>query len=340
MNRLPLLILSLLLLSCNPTPPQSTPTTEILLVRTDHRYPDDLPEDFSKTIQEIVNFQPEVFFSESLHPNDKIGISNFYKFRNKLISYLLSKNNIQLCYIDEEINVFRKKLSLSPEDIPTRAKLLRALWMNYDIGNSRYEAHKLSRLLQSIPRGEDRDSMTSYISREIISMDTVKKYLLNKPQGEYAKIAFPAAMKLNLESFYPMDNHDDALAFQKNWTLAADGYQNEEWKKIMEEYNSYFKKAKQKGEYVKALNTEYTDRMDSLVYAVPKKYSKNKKAAILYEKYWEYRNQKMVENIIRKIEADKISKAAVIVGASHGRLMKQYLEERGYKILDIHQEKI
>ncbi|BDD02924.1 hypothetical protein [Aureibacter tunicatorum] len=308
---------------------------EILLIRSAHDYSDCLNEDYDEAINEIVKFQPDIFFSETVSPDNLYGAVIDRGFAKQEIAYLLSVNNLNTRFVDKEIKKWEAQLLKAPNNLYYRAQLMRALYIKRDM-NYEYQKYIFDETEKTLSESEIQQYYKK-INTEVASVDSLKKYCDYRQKSEYHLIAFPAAKKLKLNGFGHMDNQDDRLLFHKYWDQSIDKYMSneEEVINIFTVLNEEETKYRQQGNYLKVLNTNSFDTVDYFNYYLPLKYSKNQEAAKMYEYFWDQRNLKMAENVDYEMQEGNHQRGAIIVGASHGRLMKRYLEAKGYKIINI-----
>ncbi len=298
--------------------------TEILFISASHYYPEEVSDtEFQEAIKEIVDFEPELFFAESLPTHDTLGM----KEGSEMILRIHAKLNAGIPTIPHQL--IARQLQHDPNNLKLRSQLVISYIQQYDHVNSDYQAYQLFKQLDSLTL-QKRQAIESYISTNFMSVDTLRKYCRVGKRNEYNKIAFPVMDQLAISTFDHMDNQANAQKFDQAWKDCKDGYYHLVNTAIGNLKDLFEEECAKQNSKIKYENSDFFDLGDYFTYAVPKKYSQNKEAAQKYEQYWDIRNQNMVANIDSVLQQKTVSKAAIIVGAAHARLMKQYLREKGY----------
>ncbi len=299
---------------------QDIPCKELLFIRTAHHYPEDYKEELEQAQAEIIKFEPDIFITEYIAPDDMQSLkafeSNALIFPNRFKS---DKQEIPEAD-DPQSNSLIQKL-----------KQIRKLAQQHDQANYEYLGYLFYKELKLAPP-KVKEAILEIMRENFLPEDSLQKYIRSGRSNEYQLIAFPAADALGFDKVYAMDDQSDSEAFHQNWGACADGYENQATAVFSAGIDSLEALSVEKQQMLQCLNTEAIDQIDEFVYEIPLKYSKNHKAAVIYEHYWEKRNQKMVENTLEILRETKAEKAVLIVGASHGRHMEALLKEAGIKV--------
>ncbi len=309
-----------------PAKAQEIACEELLLIRSAHYYPESCDDELTKAREAIKNFAPDIFITEYLDGQDSIGLAAFES--NALIFYtrFVEAKDAPPSLKDSE-----------GEGLIEKLKEIKLLAEAKDQSNYEYQGHLFMKRLEAAPE-QTRSQVIQLMEQHFTPLDTLRKYIRYDRRNEYQLIAFPTASALGMEKLYSMDDQRDSAAFHENWQACADGYENEAAQVFSMTIDSLEKSSQESGTFLQGLNHPSIDLIDHYVYAIPMHFSENAEAAKAYAHYWDLRNQHMVENTMRILQESKAKKAALIVGASHGRLMEKYLREKGVNVLRLYQE--
>lgn len=341
-----LLIFFGLLFSCKsvkePSGTTPTPPPTILLIGTSHDLREIPPKTIEEVKNEIIQFQPEVLFVEIPPPDDKYANELVFNYSRSfpLFQHLLSKKNIHIRMADSVIAKTQKLLLADPDNPMYLGSLLHAYLLKFDVANTLYQSYLLfSEYLQN-------DSVMAALDSTLFSTDTLDQYqiiITGKEKDELSQLVFPAAKALSLQEIYGFDNRDDEYAYNKAGRNNDKELRNYVIKKYGVSKNEAIKnkldtllgvkeqKIQDSGRLFELLNAEayedsreqeYTRRIE----LTPTESSHN------FLKYWQLRNEKMINNVMAVLEETKAKRGVIIVGASHTWILQDILEARNINV--------
>ena len=319
---------------------------EILLIGTSHNYELNVTNDFDYVKEAVRNFKPDIFCTEYLSKDNESQsvIETYYGERmTQRRDLLLAKKPIEEKDIPEIIKKSYKTLKANPDSKQARVDLAHALYLNEDLGNAHYQIYQLMKADLS---KEESD----YLSNTFDVKDSLIKYTCRK-NNEYTNLVFPLADELNIQKLYGFDcqrfdplwniawEKSDSLYTAFEDKLKADTNDLNSKKSLktidafMKEYYASQKRlraAYQEGTQIHFFNTkefddlaEWGDFLREDIYQLegfPLEAYQEKR------KYWQQRNEQMVQNTLKAIKQSKAKKVVVFVGASHRRLLAQMFE--------------
>lgn len=319
------------------------PSPTILLVATAHDLRETAPKVIEEVKEEIIQFQPEVFFVELPPADDKYANEVVFKYSQNfdLFHHLLNKKNIHIRMADSVIAEYQQQLKDDPDNPEYLGNLLHAYLLKFDIANALYQSYLLFSQYQS------NDSAMAILDSTLFSTDTLDQYQLiitGNEKDEFSQIVFPTAQALGLDLMYGFDNRDDEYAYNhalrnndqelKKYVMDSLGIQEDEAikNKLEELLGTNKRRLKDHSQLFTFLNSETYDQYREIEYTqrlalTPSESSEN------YLKYWKLRNQKMSNNVIQVMQKTKANKAVILVGAGHAWILSHILKDKGYQVI-------
>lgn len=192
--------------------------------------------------------------------------------------------------------------------------------------------------MQKTPDAELDKYVSNLLSPE---SDVAGRSMKRLKTSEYALIAFPMMMEMQIGELHPMDCQDydlnwsaSALAFYNKFEIfrkdSTASYSNE-LKTAMAKRDQGFKKyaivEKESKNVTEWLNTEEASAITSSGdFYFPEMYGMNKfpqEEMLSQIHWWLKRNRGMCENVVNRARSLRAEKVIVIVGANHRKYMQQ-----------------
>ncbi len=306
--------------------------------------------DFDKVFSQVLDFKPQLIFTEYANPQFEKKVTNYWNkdfmiLTQKRMAKTKAYKNVEL-----EIKSLEQKVKSKPFDIELRARLMHAYWYNWDRGNGNFQGYYLLKLLAS-KKGTKQD--TAFINQWFGNIDSLVAWrIIRGEQNEYSRICFPLAEKLKIDYLDGMDSQLHDSLWSVYWEASDKAF--DDWKasvckdsstmdceKYLSMRTAYLKRRadneKQAEKYDLSTIHQYfaSDGYDSTCYWGDFKtklyYSLVGYPTGLFEKkyeQWYQRNLDMCSNIVAGMKQQNKSRSFVIVGASHGYLMKDLLANK------------
>jgi hypothetical protein len=324
---------------------------KIFLLPTSHSWDSlNLRYDFDTLFAQVLSFKPELIFTEYASPAFEKKVTNYWdknailKIQQSMVKTKTYKN------VENDIVDLQKKIKLQPNNIQLRTQLVHAYWYNFDRGNANYQGYYLFKLLAQ-KKGSKQDTIE--INKLLGNIDSLIQWrIIRGPRNEYSRICFPLAEQLNINYLDGMDSQLHDSLWSVYWEKADNEFDawkatvckdssTADCKKYMDVRAAYLKHIDE----ANATFDTYTPftihkafscaAYDSICYwgdFKSKTYYvlKNYPAKTFQLKYnqWYLRNLDMCTNIIEGMKKQHKTRSFVIVGASHGGLMKDLLKNK------------
>ncbi|MET3128140.1 hypothetical protein ABID42_003259 [Arcicella rosea] len=319
---------------------------EILLIGTSHNYELNVTNDFDYVKDAVRNFKPDIFCTEYLSKENEPQsvIEAYYGERmTQRRDLLLAKKQVEEKDIAEIIKRSYKTLKTKPDSQQARMDLAHALYLSEDLGNAHFQIYQLMKA----DLGKEENE---YLSKVFDVKDSLIRYTCRK-NNEYTNLVFPLAVEMNIQKLYGFDcqrydalwnlasDKSDSLytAFEEKLRSDTNDLNNKKSLKtidtFMKEYLASQKRlraAYREGTQIHFFNTkefddlaEWGDFLREDIYQLegfPLEAYQEKR------KYWQLRNEQMVQNTLKIAKQNKAKKIVVFVGASHRRLLSQMFE--------------
>lgn len=322
---------------------EARPSPTILLVATAHDLREVAPAVIDEVKEEIIEFQPEVFFVELPPADDKYANEVVFKYSQNfdLFHHLLNKKNIHVRMADSVVTKYQQLLQDDPDNPEYLGNLLHAYLLKFDIANALYQSYLL------FSQYQHHDSVMAVLDRTLFVTDTLDQYQLiitGKEKDEFSQIVFPTAQALRLDQMYGFDNRDDEYAYNralrnsdqelKKYVMDSLGITEDDSikNKLEELLGTNKRRLRDQSQLFTFLNSQTYDLYREMEYTqrlalTPSESSEN------YLRYWKLRNQKMSNNVIQVMQKTKADKAVILVGAGHGWILQHILEDKGYEVV-------
>jgi hypothetical protein len=323
----------------------------VFLLPTSHSW-DSLNKnyDFDNVFSQVLAFKPELIFTEYASPTFEKKVTYYWD----KASILKIQNNMEktktYVNVEADITLLQQKIKKSPDNITLRAELIHAYWYNFDRGNGNYQGYYLLKLLNQ-KKGTKQDTLI--INKLFGNLDSLVVWrIIRGPRNEYSRICFPLAEKLNISYLDGMDSQLHDSLWSVYWEKSDTEF--DMWKK------SVCKDSLSKNclDYLK-IRTFYLKQRDSATaifdtyneFTIHKAFASEaynkicywgdfkskdyynlkdypKKLFELKYQQWYLRNLDMCNTIVSEMKKQKKGRSFVIVGASHGGLMKEILKNK------------
>ncbi len=306
--------------------------------------------DFDKVFKQVLDFKPELIFTEYANPQFEKQVTTYWNKDFMIQTQGNMAKTKRYENVEVDIKQLEQKVKLKPNDIQFRANLMHAYWYNWDRGNGNFQGYYLLKLLAAKKATKNDTILINQLFGNIDSL--VAWRIIRGPLNEYSRICFPLAEKLGISYLDGMDSQLHDSLWSVYWEQSDKAF--DEWKasvckdstdsnckKYMTVRTEYLKrkadndKEKEKYDYASIHQLFASSAYDSTCYwgdfktklyyslaAYPKQLFEKK-----YEQ-WYKRNLDMCTNIADGMKKKGKSKSFVIVGASHGYLMKDLLANK------------
>jgi hypothetical protein len=324
---------------------------KVFLLPTSHSWDSlDLNYDFDKVFKQVLDFKPELIFTEYANPQFEKQVTTYWNKEFMIQTQASIAKTKRYVNVEADIKSLEQKVKLKPNDIQLRANLMHAYWYNWDRGNGNYQGYYLLKLL-AVKKATKSD--TVLINQLFGNIDSLVTWgIVRRPLNEYTRICFPLAEKLGINYLDGMDSQLHDSLWSVYWEESDKAF--DEWKanvckdstdsnckKYMAVRSEYLKrkayndKEKDKYDYTTIHQLFASVAYDSTCYWGDFKtklyYNLEGYPKQLFEKkygQWYLRNLDMCTNIVEGMKKQNKSRSFVIVGASHGYLMKDLLANK------------
>ncbi|GAB3506902.1 hypothetical protein GCM10027341_40710 [Spirosoma knui] len=287
---------------------------EILLIGAAHNYGKTPVEHFDYPLNKALAFRPDAVFGEDLSPEDYDALTDYWNKAavEKRLAYIKQHTYADPNQPDLFIQQTYERLRAQPALHRERMKLARALYLNHDFGNARYQLYRLD---LARPQFTNDDDVTY---RSVLGEPDS---LYRSRSSEYHNIFFPLLDKLHQDRILPMDNQQYDLPWQAAWDSVATKTERavaaekdttsanyQVWKSFLDWQTSFFKREnqmQQAGQITRNSNTDlYSARVDSINFGGDLLLKQLKgfpaQEAAQMRHYWQLRNDAMCRNIVNR----------------------------------------
>ncbi len=309
---------------------------EILLVGVSHAYSDRNPQRFQAVFQEVFAFQPQQIATEFISPNDKnLALHLGGKKLRKRAEEISQKSGCSEKKRAEKIEEYLDKPNRSLHE---QIKLCGLLYAQYDLANFYFQFYQLFKRLS-----------TEKANQQMQWLTATEKYLFTKEENltianqllgsEFGNLIFPLANALGVAYLHGVDNQDYYKEYQK-----AEAKSNKKLQRKLNlkgrELRHYFwgkydsldyAATKENREFAFLNSAEH----DALVRAAFQKIGEadKTKTGKTIKALWDYRNQKIAENIIQFSLRYPQQRMVIFLGANHIPFVTAQLEQLDMNVL-------
>ncbi len=312
---------------------------EILLIGVSHNYANNPPQDLMAVYGKIMQFKPTAFFGEFLSKKDEQNNMDYWcKADNRKRLERLKKNRpTPSAMLSEVIDSLTVLTRAYPHDYRLKVDLAHACYLNQDVSNAHYQYWQVLNHLQKKTDAALEQYVDGLLSP---TLDVTGRSMKRLKTSEYALIAFPIMLELDIDSLMAMDCQD----FDLNWSAAAQAfYKKFELLKedsayahadILEEMLKKRNKCFEQYAYIEKTSKDFTSWLNtdeasmilsagdfyfSEVYDIP---GFPKEEMISQIHWWYMRNKAMCENVASRAKAAQQHRVVVVVGANHRKYMQ------------------
>lgn len=261
---------------------------ELLIIGTMHTVPKIVKNSYKPLLDHAVEYKPEAIYVEYIHPDDTLSM-NVYTPRFVERSDSLKQKH----QIDEE------------HFIQLKDKRLADLTEN-----------DFSFLSQAYFLKKDRANYMYYKYLSLYGMSGAERPLRN----ENDDLTFKLAARMGITHLFPIDDHQSDNEYHKAWNNAIRECKKNGDIKLL---NKLMKKNKKGLVFAALLGKlgKYTNSLKTLDrYYLINSFQFASHSNVYTEsvkEYWEQRNQRMAENIVKNIMSTPYQRNVLIVGAGH-----------------------
>lgn len=307
---------------------------DVLIVGTSHDYGKKPAEDFTALIDRIARFQPDAVYGEFLSGPDYDALADYWNkaTMEKRLANMKAINYPAPANPDTFIRKTTKFLNDHPNYHQDRMKLARALYLNHDFANARYQFYRLDKARPNF--GAEEIAAYKAILGEPDSVYTSRS-------SEYHNLAFPLMDKLRIDRMGAMDSQRHDLAWSAAWGAADSLFRKWDagldstsdaalrYKALIDRQNALQKAsraAEKAGHATDYYNSPDGDEYLNIVnfYGARRLFGaagfpENEVGAMLAQ--WQNRNTDMVRNVVERARKTGASRVVVFVGANHRKIM-------------------
>lgn len=307
---------------------------DILIVGTSHNYGKNPTEDFTALIDRIARFQPDAVYGEFLSGPDYDALADYWNkaTTEKRLAYMKAINYPAPANPATFIRKMTALLNDHPNYHQDRMKLARALYLNRDFANARYQLYRLDKARPNF--GAEEIAAYKAILGEPDSVYTSRS-------SEYHNLAFPLMDKLRIDRMGAMDSQRHDLAWSAAWGAADSLFRiwdagldstsaaGLRYKALIDRQNALQKAsrlAEKAGHATDYYNSPDGDEYLNIVnfYGAHRLFGvagfpENEVKAMLAQ--WQNRNTDMVRNVVERARKAGTSRVVVFVGANHRKIM-------------------
>jgi hypothetical protein len=317
---------------------------DILLIGVSHNYSNYPQQDLSGIYNKIKKFEPAAFFGEFLSKEDERLVMDYWCKQDniKRLAILRENRNIATAVLPKTIDSLRKLSLLNPKDYRIKTELAHAYYLNQDVANGHYQFWQVFSNLRQKPDTELENYVNKLLSPR---MDTTGRSMKRLKTSEYALIAFPMMLEMQIQELLPMDCQD----YDLNWMASSAAFNDKfkpfkkdtvapyanELKAILAKRDKGFDKSAGIEKNSKTLTEWFNTDEASAIFAsgdfyFPEMYDmKNfpKEEMLSQIHWWLMRNKGMCDNVVNRARALGLTKVVVLAGANHRKYMQDIFKK-------------
>lgn len=320
---------------------------EVVIVASSH-YNGSKPAEYRPIIEKLKAYRPDMVFGEYLSAADARQLAADQPMARpyqRWQKYLQRRELTTPPLTAKEAATAQRRLRKSAALARTRVDLARYYTAGSDRGNAEYQLYLLEEPLKAQLTATDR----AYYTQAFGSADSLRKAKLVRPLTEYHTIIFPLLHELGQEQIFAMDcqRYDEPwntasgqaytqyVALQKAFKVDSTTAQATTYRRIDGAKTAYFahlNTASTDADAYRLLNTPAYEKLDAALnfyggealYGAP---GFPTQAVQDMQVQWQLRNQGMCENVVRQAREQGARRVLVVVGASHGQIMRTILAQ-------------
>ncbi len=282
---------------------------EVTIIGTSHAFQKEYQDkqDFERVQEYIIDQHPDIICIEAIPTTDTLSLQEIWP------------NNMRKADKMREALAEKGHIPFTPDSYASTLESMRfrgaSSFASYDFWNAYYH------WFQVVQEG---DSLMQFAP-----------YMRNLDRSEYGLMVYPAAMKLGIDHFFPIDYRAGEKGFlANNQKVLKKLLFRFKWK-VLGSYmktQKHYKKAEKEGRLMEFINgPEFQVAFSNLINGLPQKLPKVAEAQAVKE-YWLNRNEIMANRIIETARSQKANTVVLTVGSAHVGAIKAALEKQGHVV--------